>query len=115
MSRPLWLRRAILLTALSPSARRRVAKAACRLSGVLGRVRTPQRLYSWDPEHPDGPGDGLARIPGRTWLSCGWSIGLLQWSQQLDWDHWDHWATVHDERCGSVVCQECGSIACADR
>lgn len=94
--------------------RRRLAKALFWLSGQLGRIKTYKRYYRFDPTRWDRPED--APLPkmkpaGRHWTSCTLSSRLMGQSMQLDWDHWDHWACVHDT-CGGDRCAECGGIAC---
>jgi hypothetical protein len=34
-------------------------------------------------------------------------------SMQLDWDHWDCWAVVH-EGCDPMPCEVCGGCRCVD-
>jgi len=83
--------------------KRHLARTAYWLAGQLSRIRTPQRFYTWH-----GPDDDFS-FAGWRWSYCGLSMKLLGLSQQLDWDHWDHWATVPGD-C-DTACAECGGNA----
>jgi hypothetical protein len=93
--------------------RRRRAKFWFRLGGWLGHIKTPQLTYRYGngtyiPERFDVTNPDVTRH--RRWLPCSLSFTLLLWSQQLDWDHWDHWALKHDVT--EPICKECGGIIC---
>lgn len=88
--------------------RRTRAKLAFRLGGYLSRIKTPQRCY--ELVHTDD-GDFESRPVGRIWTSCVASVRLEKLSMRLDWDHWDHWALIHDD-CDPTPCPECGGCVC---
>lgn len=91
--------------------RRTRAKLAHRLGGYLSRIKTWQRTY----ELVDRDEDGFDFRPvGRTWMSCAASVRLEELAMQLDWDHWDHWALIHDD-CDPTPCPECGGCVCDER
>lgn len=94
----LWLLRRL-------GAGRRAAKAIYWLAGQASRIKTPHRMYTRNG--PDQP----TTFAGWRWSACNPSMRLLDLSMQLDWEHWDHWACLHDE-CGRGPCPECGGIAC---
>lgn len=83
-----------------------LAKALFHLAGWLSRVKTYQRYYVLDPDNP-----GELKLGGWHWFCCALSTQLLGKSMQLDWDHWDHWACVHDE-CDPRPCPECDGQVC---
>lgn len=86
---------------------RGAAKTLFWAAGNLPRIKTPRRTYeivSFDPFETE-------RSKGYTWGPCQTSINMLKWSCQLDWDHWDHWALVHNE-CNPQPCTECGGCRC---
>lgn len=87
-----------------------LARTLFWLGGKLSRIKTPHRVYEFDFDSFVRGEKGPAE---RRWLPCGFSIRLLKWSSQLDWDHWDHWALVHDG-CASTPCYECGGCVCGD-
>lgn len=88
--------------------RRRLARALFKASGYLSRIKTYQRFYTWT-----GDADSFAdaKASGRHWTSCALSSRLMGQSMQLDWDHWEHWACIHDD-CKAPRCAECGGLAC---
>ena len=91
--------------------RRRLAKFLFWMSGVLAKVKTPQWTYQvveW------GPPLKTARADKRTWMSCHLSMRVLNWSIQLDWWHWSHWATVHTDCNNSVKCAVCDGWVCEE-
>ena len=85
--------------------RRRRAKFYYGLAGWLDYVKTPQRTYRMT-DITANPPHVTSRYAGRVWLPCVASMRLLECSMQLDWDHWDHWATrhVYDD----PACWDCG-------
>lgn len=87
--------------------RRTRAKIAFRIGGYLSRIKTLQRTYTL----VDTGGAFKFRPAGRVWTSCALSARLEKLSMQLDWDHWDHWALIHDE-CDPAPCPECGGGIC---
>jgi len=90
---------------VSGKSRRMTAKAVYHLGGLLGKVKTRRRVYSWDPDRMD------EFLPaGRRWLPCRLSIWLMQLSMHLDPEHWDHWALEHGRREG-IPCK-CGGYDC---
>ncbi len=66
---------------------RRLAKLIYRLSGKLMRIKTWQRVYGW--RGPDEDGFDYA---GRRWLPCVIGLRLLELSEDMDREHWEHWA-----------------------
>lgn len=86
--------------------KRLLAKLAFRLSGLLMPIKTYQRVYEADQLATSKPA-------GRAWLPNGLTVKLLALSHRLDWAHWSHWATVHDD-CFPVRCPECRGWLCGD-
>ena len=76
--------------------KRRLAKIIYWLSGKLSRIQTMQQMYTLEGEPA-----------GKVKLPCEPSLRLLGWSMQLDWKHWDHWATRRE---GSGIPCECGGL-----
>lgn len=102
---------------LSARSRRRLARAAYRVGGWLVHVKTYQREYKLAP--PTGPDQDLVFIPvGRSWQSIGWAWDLLEQSERLDPEHWEHWAVDHSAPPvdGTVCprCPVCGGGTCGD-
>ncbi len=96
--------------------RRALSKAIFWLSGRLAYVKTPQRFYTLPK------GDRTFELnfeyAGWHWCSCGLSGRLMELSERIDPEHWDHWALVHED-CDADYCAECGGkscwgIACSD-
>jgi hypothetical protein len=77
--------------------KRRAAKTVFWISGHLSRIRTMQKMYGHDEDWQWMPA-------GEMKLPCVLSVRLLEFSMQLDWDHWDHWATDN----GGIIRCECG-------
>jgi hypothetical protein len=94
---------------------RSLAKACFWLSMKLMHVKTWQRFYTYNPEDWEDAQTFLAAKPevNWRWSSCQLAWKLNGWSQQLDWDHWEHWACVH-ETCDPVRCGVCGGFICSD-
>jgi hypothetical protein len=99
-----------MLRALPEPWHRPLAKTLFRVAGWLSKVRTYQRYYTYEGEDPTPDAFKLA---GRHWSSCTLSLIVLDLSMQLDWDHWDCWAVVH-EGCDPMPCEVCGGCRCAD-
>lgn len=94
-----------------PRLSRVIAKSLFRASGVLSHVKLYRQVYSWEGDDSDGK---MIITPAeRRWVSCPLSTKLLTASMQFDWDHWDHWACVHDH-CNGVSCLECGGAKCRE-
>lgn len=94
--------------------RRRLAKALFWAAGKTARIKTYSRYYTLDSINLDAPeGEPIIKSSpsGRHWTPCRFSSWLLGESMQLDWDHWDHWACVHED-CEADRCPACGGIAC---
>lgn len=87
------------------------AKAAYRLAGELSRVKTYQRFWFLDLD-----GDELLRKrhDGRHWAPCALSMRLLEWSENIDPQHWGHWALVHDDE-PATKCEGCGGYVCTPK
>jgi hypothetical protein len=101
-----------LLWKLPDDSRRALAKSVFFCAGWLTRVKTYQRYYSMDNLDDLGSDEPLKfTLEGRHWASCEWSMSLLNFSMQLDWDHWDHWACMHED-CDPFPCTVCGGLAC---
>lgn len=94
----LWLLRRL-------GAGRRTAKAAFYCGSWLIRIKILRRTYQfngWDKPFT---------FAGWQWRPCNPSMRLVGLSMQLDWDHWDHWACLH-EHCAGEPCAECGGVDC---
>lgn len=72
---------------MSDPLNRRIAKWLYVLAGCLMQVKTPQRTYSW--RGPDEHGFDFA---GWHWLPSVTGLRLLEMSESMDPEHWDHWA-----------------------
>jgi len=79
-----------------------------RVAGWLHSVKTLQRTYELGRD-----GDDLFTFAGWRWLPCVTSTRLMERAMQMDWDHWDHWALVHDD-CRTEQCPACGGCVCLD-
>lgn len=88
------------------SAKRASAKALFRVAGLLSRIKTPRRTYTLVSTHPF-----VTEPSERRWLPCETSVRLIKLSMRLDWEHWDHWACVHDD-CHGLPCPDCGGVNC---
>lgn len=88
--------------------KRILAKILHYVAGLLSRIKTYQRFYTLDSFDPP-----VFTLAGRHWSSCGLSTRLMGGAMRLDWDHWDHWACVHDQ-CNPSPCATCGGLKCAD-
>lgn len=88
--------------------KRALAKLLFTASGWLSRIKTWQRWYELDNSDPP-----RTVVGGRHWYDCNLSIKMMQKSLELDWDHWDHWACIHDW-CDPHPCPECGGYRCDD-
>lgn len=89
--------------------KRALAKTTYKLGGWLSKVKTPTRTYALVSIDPF-----VTEPAGRRWSACGPSMWLLKKSMRLDWEHWDHWALVHD-KCNPVPCLDCGGCSCDDQ
>lgn len=90
-----------------------LAKGVFKVSGLLFYVKTYQRFWLLDLDA--GLSDLLdskRRHDGRHWSSCALSMRLLGWSENIDPQHWDHWALVHDDE-PATRCRDCGGYICA--
>lgn len=66
---------------------RRIAKLLYGLSGHAMRIKTPQRTFEWKGPDRDGfTFAGWHRLPSVT------GVRLLELSESMDPEHWDHWA-----------------------
>lgn len=93
-----------------------VAKGLYKLSGLLTGIKTYANFYSIDMEvtaDPEGMKDWELHTTyvGRRWGSWQFAYTVLNWSLKLDWEHWDHWALIH-ETCGWTPCTECKGRIC---
>jgi hypothetical protein len=93
----------------------RLAKIAYWLSGQLTRIKTNQMTYEW--VNPQEWMDSIAgeelpeldmRPAGKSKLPCRLSMKMLQWSDDLDYKHWDHWALDHTNCNEGYTCTQCG-------
>lgn len=86
---------------------RPLAQALFQACGWAMKVRTYQRYYVVGAtDDPTGLVHG-----GWHWSSCSLSTTVLELAMQLDWEHWDCWALVHD-RCDPKPCDVCGGCRC---
>lgn len=90
-----------------------LAKAAYWLAGQLSRIKTNQMTYEWvNPQEfmEAEVGEDLPEMDmkeaGKIKLPCRLSMKLLNWSQDLDHKHWDHWALQHT-LCEGTACADC--------
>jgi hypothetical protein len=88
------------------TAKRSAAQALYWASGKVAKIKTRQTYYklvSFDPF--------TTEVAGRHWVSCRLSMKMMKWSMKLDWEHWDHWACIH-EHCDPAPCAVCGGWVC---
>jgi hypothetical protein len=79
---------------------RRLARWLLTASGWLAHIHTPQRMY--------GSEDGAPlEYVGRRWTQCVASVRLLELAEEMDAEHFDHWALIHDG-CDGWLCLKCG-------
>jgi hypothetical protein len=78
-----------------------LAKRLYAIGGKLSRIKYPTRTYTL--EWKDGEPDWTSQYAGRAWLPIHLSTKCLEWSLDLDPEHWDHWALVH-ESCENRPC-----------
>jgi len=90
--------------------RRRLAKILYTISGWLTKIKTPQRVYKITFNDASS-GFTKTRVERRRWMPWPFAMKVLGWSMKLDWDHFDHWACVH-EHCNPSPCAECGGLTC---
>lgn len=91
----------------------RLAKILYRLSGQLTRIKTYSQFYSLEMTDnlETGEVDFHPESIGRRWSSWQFAYTVLSWSTKFDWDHWDHWALIHD-KCDWTECSTCGGRIC---
>lgn len=88
-----------------------LAKAAYRLAGYLMVIKTPRKTFSLEFTGEGDDIDFVSTPAGRMWLPCQTGVKMLQLSQKLDHNHWDHWALEHND-CGWLYCNECHGRIC---
>lgn len=92
--------------------RRRAAKWLYKLSGHAAKIKTRTRTYRLTYINSE-TGEMRTQPSGHAWVPNPFSMWLLKQSWRLDWDHWDHWALVHD-KCEPIPCAVCNGCLCAD-
>jgi hypothetical protein len=83
---------------------RRLARWLLTASGWLACIRTPQRMYGLPGPAEDG---GPLEYVGRRWIQCAASVRLLELAEEMDAEHFGHWALIHDG-CDGRLCLTCG-------
>jgi hypothetical protein len=96
--------------------RRPLAKAAYRLGGHAAKIKRPMRIYALDLDNMPSDEEGAfnATFAGWRWMSINTCWRLMELSERLDPQHWEHWALVHNEDCCVLPapCPECGGTTC---
>lgn len=83
-----------------------IAKAVFKASGMLGKIRYPQTVYTRDRSA------GVSTPAGKQKLPHPWTYKLLFLSGRIDPEHWEHWALNHDDDPNAYPCDGChGRIA----
>lgn len=73
---------------------RTAAKAVYAVASVLLRVRVPHHYH------------GLPAAKNWYWEAPELAFRALRWSEDLDREHWEHWALIDNEP--RERCTECG-------